>query len=270
MCRLRMPNGILNHWQMAGLASLADTPWRRLFACHDARQPADPRDRGGEGAEPARGDPGSRPRDARLGRRQYPQRHRLAHRRHRSAGTARYASLCAPLAFSRAQHAHAHRPAAQVQRRLRRRRRGRGAGGHQRYRLSGRRGGRWRRGRARHLVPPGPWAASPATRISRATPGVYLKPEDATAVADAIVRVYHRPRRPHRPHQGAAEVSARCLGLREIPHGGRGEARPAADPHPRGLRQAAAAARPAGPYRRPPAEAGRARTGSASCCRAAR
>ena len=46
MCRLRIPNGILTHWQFAGIADVAERYRRRLCPCHDARQPADPRDRG--------------------------------------------------------------------------------------------------------------------------------------------------------------------------------------------------------------------------------
>ena len=48
MCRLRMPNGILNHWQMAGLALLAETHGGGYAACHDPRQSADPRDSRGD------------------------------------------------------------------------------------------------------------------------------------------------------------------------------------------------------------------------------
>ena len=48
MCRLRMPNGILKHWQMSGLADLAERLRRRLLARHDARQPANPRYRAEE------------------------------------------------------------------------------------------------------------------------------------------------------------------------------------------------------------------------------
>ena len=44
MCRLRIPNGILTHWQFAGLADLAEKLRRRLCARHHARQPADSRD----------------------------------------------------------------------------------------------------------------------------------------------------------------------------------------------------------------------------------
>ncbi len=50
----------------------------------------------------------------------------------------------------------------------------------------------------------------------------------------------HRARRPHQPQQGAAQVCARCLGLREIPRRRRGEARLEADPRARRGREAAA------------------------------
>ncbi len=95
---------------------------RRLFARHHPRQSADARDRAEERGGDGRGDPGPRPRLARLGRRQYPQRHRHADRRHRSAGADRHAALCARMAFPHPQRTRALRPAAQVQRRLRRRR----------------------------------------------------------------------------------------------------------------------------------------------------
>ena len=45
MCRLRMPNGILKHWQFAGLADLAEHFGGGYCPRHDARQSADPRDR---------------------------------------------------------------------------------------------------------------------------------------------------------------------------------------------------------------------------------
>ena len=78
---------------------------------------------------------------------------------HRPARTARHAAPCPRLAPPHPQRPLALRPAAQVQRRLRRCRLDRDAGGHQRYRLPGRRDRRGRlvRGpgdRARHLVPP--------------------------------------------------------------------------------------------------------------------
>ena len=122
MCRLRMPNGILKHWQIRGLGRPRRALRRRLFACHDARQPADPRDRAEERGRDGRGDPGSRALLARLRRRQHPQRHRHADRRHRSAGIDRHAALRARMALPHPQRARALRPAAQVQCRLRRRR----------------------------------------------------------------------------------------------------------------------------------------------------
>ncbi len=112
----------------------------RLRACHHARQSAGARDRIEERRRHDRGRAGPGPVLARLRRRQHPQRHRHADRRHRPAGTDRHASLCARVALPHPQRALALRPAAQVQRRLRRRRHRAGAGGHQRYRLSGRAG----------------------------------------------------------------------------------------------------------------------------------
>ena len=84
MCRLRIPNGILKHWQFAGVADLAETLRRRLRARHHARQPADPRDRCPKSAVSlieGLQEPG--PHHQRDGCRQHPQRHRLAHSRHR-------------------------------------------------------------------------------------------------------------------------------------------------------------------------------------------
>ena len=43
MCRLRIPNGILSHWQFAGVADLAEALRRRLRARDHARQSADSR-----------------------------------------------------------------------------------------------------------------------------------------------------------------------------------------------------------------------------------
>ena len=143
---------------------------RRLCACHHARQPADPRDRAEERGRAGRGDPGSRPVLARLRRRQHPQRHRHADRRHRPAGADRHAALCARMALPHPQRARALRPAAQVQRRLRRRRHHPGAGGHQRHRLPGGRGERRLRRRARRLVPPRARRHHRPPAISRATP----------------------------------------------------------------------------------------------------
>ena len=46
--------------------------------------------------------------------------------------------------------------------------------------------------------------------------GVLVRPQDACKVADAVVRVLHRSRQSHRPHQGAAEICARRHGRRKI------------------------------------------------------
>ena len=91
--------------------------WRRLRARDHARQSADPRDRAEERRRAGRGDPGSRAVLARLRRRQHPQRHRHADRRHRSAGADRHPALCARMALPHPQRSLALRPAAQVQRR---------------------------------------------------------------------------------------------------------------------------------------------------------
>ena len=190
MCRLRIANGILSHWQLAGVADLARGARRRLRARDDARQSADPRCDAGGRHPPARGAGGPRHHHQRDGCRQHPQRHRLAHGRHRPAGAARHPSLRSRLAPPHPQRPLALRPAAQVQRRLRRRRRHPRAGGHQRHRLHGRDGGARARASSRACGSGSASAASPATRISRKYGGVYVKPEEAVAVADAIVRVF--------------------------------------------------------------------------------
>ena len=92
MCRLRIPNGILKHWQFAGVADLADRCGGPLFARHHARQSADPRDRAEARRRGRRRHPEPRPVVARLRRRQHPQRHRHADRRHRPAGADRHAA----------------------------------------------------------------------------------------------------------------------------------------------------------------------------------
>ena len=153
MCRLRIPNGILTHWQFAGLADLAER-YGGGYSHVTTRANLQIREIEPKNAvDVLEGDSGSRPVLARHRRRQHPQRHRHADRRHRSAGTARHAALRARVAPPHPQRARALRPAAQVQRRVRRRRHHPGAGGHQRHRLPGGRGeGRLRR-RARRLVP---------------------------------------------------------------------------------------------------------------------
>ena len=55
--------------------------------------------------------------------------------------------------------------------------------------------------------------------------GVMVKPKDATQGRRRRGARVHRARRPHQPQQGAAEIRARRLGLREIPRRRRGEAR---------------------------------------------
>ena len=170
MCRLRMPNGILKHWQLAGLADLAER-YGGGYSHVTTRANLQIREIEAKNAVALiEGDPGSRPLLARLRRRQHPQRHRHADRRHRPAGTDRHPPLRARMALPHPQRARALRPAAQVQRRLRRRRHHCGAGGHQRHRLPGGRGeGRLRRRRpASGSVSRS--AASPDTRISPATP----------------------------------------------------------------------------------------------------
>ena len=68
----------------------------------------------------------------------------------------------------------------------------------------------------------------------------------------------HRPWRPHQPHQGAAEIRARRLGIAKFLAADGGEARPQARPRRRRGDGAAARVRPHRPYRRASAEAGRA------------
>ena len=137
MCRLRIPNGILNAGAIRRRRRSRRAIRRRLRACDHPRQSADPRDRGGQCRRGDRGHSGSRPVLARLRRRQYPQRHRHADRRHRSARADRHPPFRARMAFPHPQRSLALRPAAQIQCRLRRRRHDPGARGHQRYRLPG-------------------------------------------------------------------------------------------------------------------------------------
>ena len=100
MCRLRIPNGILKHWQFAGLADLAER-YGGGYAHVTTRANLQIREiEAEERGRRDRGDPGPRAVLARLGRRQHPQRHRHADRRHRPAGTDRHAALCARMAPS--------------------------------------------------------------------------------------------------------------------------------------------------------------------------
>ena len=168
MCRLRIPNGILNAWQMRGLADAADS-FGGGYADVTTRAnlqireiPAQPRRR------PAAGGAGARPHLARLGRRQYPQHHRQPDRRHRPAGTDRHAAAVQRDASLHPQSPRDVRPAAQVQHRLRRRRQGAGAGGHQRHRLRRLPGHRGSSSLA--SISACSSAASPAIRISPSRP----------------------------------------------------------------------------------------------------
>ena len=55
MCRLRIPNGILSHWQFARRRRSGRALRRRLRARDDARKSADPRVDAGRRHRPARG-----------------------------------------------------------------------------------------------------------------------------------------------------------------------------------------------------------------------
>ena len=92
MCRLRIPNGILKAWQFAGLADLAER-YGGGYAHVTTRANLQIREIEADNAVAmVEGGPGSRPVLARLRRRQYPQRHRLADRGDRSAGAFRHAA----------------------------------------------------------------------------------------------------------------------------------------------------------------------------------
>ena len=192
MCRLRIPNGIMKHWQFAGLADLAEQLVRAVLPRHHARQFAGARNSAQERGGADRGHSGSRPVLARLRRRQHPQRHGHADGGDRSAGTARHPRLCPRMALPHPQRSLADGTAAQVQRRLRRRRQDRGAGRHQRHRVfSGRGEGRlWRR--AWRLV-------SPRPRRHHRSPGFakirrhHRQAGRRDQVSDAIVRAFIDP-----------------------------------------------------------------------------
>ena len=224
MCRLRIPNGILTHWQFAGLADLAErygggyamSPRAPICRCAKSRRRTPSRDRG---------DPGSRPVLARLRRRQHPQRHRHADRRHRSAGTDRHPPLRARMALStssttarctgcRASSTSPSTAAAASPRwktpTTSASRRSRSAKASASSRASG-------SGSCS--------AASPATRISRATPASSSGRTEATRSPTPSC-ASSSTRRPHQPQQGAAQICARRLGRGEVPRRGRGEARP--------------------------------------------
>ena len=214
--------------------------WRRLRACHHARQSADPRNRSQECGRHDRGGAGLGALLARLRRRQYPQRHRQADRRHRPAGTDRHAPLYARMALPHSQRPLALRPAAQVQRRLRRRRHHSGAGGYQRHRFPGRAGEGRLRPRSRRLVPALPRRTDRAPQFRRRYRRAGQAGRRHAGRRRGGARV-HRSRRPHRPHQGAAQIRARQIGRRKVPRPDGGKARPQARPRRAGRARAAPA-----------------------------
>ena len=180
MCRLRIPNGILHHWQFAGVADLADqhgggyvhvTTRANLQVREISPEHAQPfldglTDIGltarGSGADNIRNVTGSSTAGI------------------DAAGTARHAPAGQVLAQLDPQRPLALRPAAQVQRRLRRRRRDADPGGDQRHRLPGG-GGAGRRRRARPASGCASCsAASRATGTSPATPASCSSPRIAT------------------------------------------------------------------------------------------
>ncbi len=154
MCRLRIPNGILKHWQFAGLADLVEKlcgPFCHVTTRANLQVREIPPKNAVALIEGIQ-DLGLCSRGYR--RRQHPQRHGHADGRDRSAGAVGYPRICARVALSHPQRSLAVRAAAQVQRRLRRRRQDRRAGRHQRHRVFRGRGERRFRRRARRLVSP--------------------------------------------------------------------------------------------------------------------
>ena len=178
--------------------------------------------------------------------------------------------LCARVALPHPQRPRALRPAAQVQRRVRRRRHASRC-----WRTPTTSASRRSRCSDGFGVEPGVWFRlalggitghrdfARDTGVDRAA-----RRRDAGRRRDRAR--LHRARRPHQPQQGAAEIRARRLGLREVPRRGRGEARRASS-----TRVAAEAIAPRPAFDRtahigvhPQKQAGPA-TGSASCCRSA-
>ena len=212
MCRLRIPNGILTHWQFAGVADLAEryaggyahvttranlqmreVEPKNAVAMVEAIQDLGLCSRG-SGADNIRNVTGTP-----------------------TAGIDPQElidtpALCARMAFPHPQRPLALRHSAQVQCRLRRRRHDPGAGRHQRHRLPGGRGERRLRRRAGHLVP------ADARRHHRAQ-GFrprYRRHRQARRRHQGGGRRgarVHRQRRPHQPRQGAPQIRARRLGI---------------------------------------------------------
>ena len=268
MCRLRIPNGILTHWQFAGVADLAErygggythvttranlqfreVEPRNAVATVEAIQDLGLASRG-SGADNIRNVTGTPTAGI------DPQE--LIDTR----------AVRARVALPYPQRPRALRPAAEIQRRVRRRRHHPGAGGHQRHRLPGGRGERRVRRHARRLVPAG-------ARRDHRTSGFrarHRRDREAGGRDQGGRRGrtgVHRARRPHQPQQGAAQVPARRLGLRQVPRRGRSKARPQA--RSRAGRSSGAASLPSIAPRISACtrRSSRASTGSASCCRSA-
>ena len=212
MCRLRIPNGILTHWQFAGVADLAER-YAGGYAHVTTRANLQMREVEPKNAVAmVEAIQDLRPVLARFRRRQYPQRYRHADRRHRPAGTDRHPALCPRMAFSHSQRSLAVRHPAQIQCRLRRRRRHPGARGHQRHRISGCRGKGWSRHRARHLVPADARRRDRSSHLCRR----YRRDRQAGGGNGGGRRRgagLYRSWRPHQSRQGAPEICARRLGL---------------------------------------------------------
>ena len=208
MCRLRLPNGILKSAQLAGLADLAERygggyahvttraniQIREIEAKNSVAMIEAVQDLGlcsrGSGADNIRNVTGTPTAGI------DPQE--LIDTR----------PLCARMALPHPQRPLALRPAAQIQCRFRRRGRDPRAGRHQRHRLPGGAGERRLRARAGRLVsslsrrPYGPPQFRRRYRRHRQAGRGDIGGRRGGA------RV-HRSRRPHRPHQGAAQIRAR-------------------------------------------------------------
>ena len=202
--------------------------------------------------------PGPRPHRPRLGRGQHPQRHRLADRRHRRPGDrstrarspARGTSTSSTTARSTACRASSTSPSTAAA----------SSPVLEETNDIGFQAVTVREGAA---VEAGLGCASSLGGITghrdlaRDTRRRSAAPTNASPVADAIVRVFIENGDRTEPRQGADEIRARRLGLRQVPRRRRGEARPVAAAGRAGACRAAPADRPLRPYRRAPAEAGR-------------
>ena len=227
MCRLRIPNGILNALAVRRPRRPRRALRRRLCPCDDPRQPSDPRDRGRERGRHARRHPGSRAVRARRRRRQHPQRHRVADGGNRRAGADRYAAACPragtstssttaslyglPRKFNVAFDGGGVVPVLEETNDI----------GFQAVEV--------REGAASSRASgcASCSAASPAIATSPGTPESWCAPKDCVAVADAIVRVFIENGDRTNRSKARLKYVLDCLGLRQVSDGRRGEARPA-------------------------------------------